>query len=492
MSDLSPNFAPRLESVFGPSHIAIDPALCSDYAIDEVIPPAVAKPAAAEHAAEILRFALLEKLSVIPCGNRTKLAIGMPPTRYDIALDMTSLNQIAHYDPDDLTLSVDAGANFNDFAVPLYRQKQFLPLSVPFYFESTIGGIVASGVDSSLRHSYGTVRDFLLGAEFIDGTGSLCKSGGRVVKNVSGYDLHKLLIGSLGSLGVITRLNFRTFPLPPEARGLVASFASAAQAFELCRLISASPFHPASVDLLGPNLMQIFQDRTPEPDPLEPAPTALAELFPQNSWHLCISIEGTAEVCNRYVRELTQFANQAGAQKVHVLDADDTAGPDLWHHISQTIPALLATSPSATIFKIAQLPTRLPALLSKLTALADQADLPHTTLARASGILYFALLPQSNDALTHIEPEPMDAATLPQPESIDAATTHARLESIANSIFTLCSQESATASLPWCPTQLKRSINIWGPPRPDHALMRRLKSAFDPHNLLAPSRLLIP
>jgi glycolate dehydrogenase FAD-binding subunit len=465
-SDSASGFAPRLESVFGASHISIDPAVCAEYSIDGLSPLAVAKPVSAEHAAEILRFALLEKLAVIPCGNRTKLSIGMPPSRYDIALDMTSLNQIPHYDPDDLTLSVDAGANFNDFAVPLYRQKQFLPLSTPFYFESTIGGIVASGVDSPLRHSYGTVRDFLLGAEFIDGTGSVCKSGGRVVKNVSGYDLHKLLIGSLGSLAVITRLNFRTFPLPPEARGLVASFSSPAQAFELCRLIAASHFQPASIDLLGPTLTQIFQDNSGEPDPLEAPPTPLAELFSPSLWHLCISIEGTTEVCDRYVRELTQFAHQSSAENVHVMNANDPAAADLWHHISQTVPSLLATSPSAAIFKIAHLPTHLPLLLSKITAIANNSDLSHVSLARASGILYFALLPQSSDP-----------------------ATNAQLASAANSIFALCSQESATASLPWCPTPLKRSLNIWGPSLPDQSLSRRLKSAFDPHNLLAPGRL---
>jgi glycolate oxidase FAD binding subunit len=466
MPDTSSNFASRLESVFGSSHVSIDPEFCSDYAIDEISPAAVAKPVSAEHAAEIVRFAALEKLAVIPCGNRNKLAIGMPPSRYDIALDMTSLNQIPHYDPDDLTLSVDAGANFNDFAVPLYRQKQFLPLSVPFYFESTIGGIVASGVDSALRHSYGTVRDFLLGAEFIDGTGAICKSGGRVVKNVSGYDLHKLLIGSLGSLAVITRLNFRTFPLPPEARGFVASFTTAEQALDLCQRISASPMHPASIDLLGPNLMQIFQATAGEPDPLEPPPTPLGEIFSPRSWHLCISIEGTAEVCERYVRDLTEFANQFSAQSIRVLDANDPAAPDLWHHISQAIPAILRVHPSAAIFKIAQLPTRIAPLLAKLTALAENAGLPCARMARASGILYFSLLPESNDA-----------------------STHARLESAAKSIFALCSQESAAATLQWGKANLKRSVGIGHPSPQDSAMKLRIKSAFDPDNLFSPSRL---
>src|SRR5437660_10929575 len=152
----------------------------------------------------------------------------------------------------------------SNFASRLYHHKQFLPRSVPFYFESTIGGIIASGVDSSLRHSYGTARDFLIGAEFVDGTGRLCKSGGRVVKNVTGYDLHKLLIGSLGTLAVITRLNFRTFPAPlAGSRGFVASFPNAEGALALRRTIAQSPLTPLTFDIVSPCLAQIFSEKTP-------------------------------------------------------------------------------------------------------------------------------------------------------------------------------------------------------------------------------------
>src|SRR5881398_2164897 len=264
MPNLSPNLAARLESAIGSSHVAADPTVCSQYAVDEIVPSVVAKPSFAKQVAEIVRFAALERLTLIACGHRTKLQIGMPPSRYDIALDMTALDQIAHYDPGDLTVSVDAGANFNDLAAPLYQQKQFLPLSVPFYFESTIGGIIASGVDSSLRHSYGTARDFLIRAEFVDGTGRLCKSGGRVVKNVTGYDLHKLLIGSLGTLAVITCLNFRTFPAPlAGSRGFVASFSNAEGALALRRAIAQSPLTPLTLDIVSPGLAQIFATQTP-------------------------------------------------------------------------------------------------------------------------------------------------------------------------------------------------------------------------------------
>ncbi len=463
MLKASSNFIARLESAVGDSQVSADPAQCIQYAVDEIIPSAIAKPASAEQAAEIVGFATLEKLALIPCGHCTKLEIGMPPSRYDIALDMTGLHQIAHYDPGDLTVSVDAGASFNDLAAPLYKQNQFLPLSVPFYFESTIGGIISSGVDSSLRHSYGTARDFLIGAEFVDGAGRLCKSGGRVVKNVTGYDLHKLLIGSLGTLAVITRLHFRTFPAAPASRGFVISFHSHEDALAFTELVEHSPIRAASIDLVNPYLMRLFLEseiNSPEP------PTApLQGKFPADSWHLCISVEGTPEVCERASREFAQLDASSTAKPAQFLTLNESEGADLWHHLGQSIPLLLEASPLASIFKISLPPSRLAPLLDQLRILADQAPLHHGFLARACGVLYFALLPESGEA-----------------------TSLNRLSDTVSRVFPFLASENAYASLPWCPTQLKRSLNIWGSPRPDFALMRRLKFAFDPQSIFAPGR----
>ena len=474
------HLAARLESIIGTSRAIADPTICADYTVDESSPSAVAKPASAEEVGELARFAALEKLTIIACGNRTKLSIGMPPTRYDIALDMTGLNQIAHYDPGDLTLSVDAGANFNDFAVPLYNQKQFLPLSVPFYFESTIGGIIASGVDCGLRHSYGTARDFLIGAEFVDGTGKLCKSGGRVVKNVTGYDLHKLLIGSLGTLAVITRLNFRVFPIAPASRGFVASFHAAEDALSLLRLIKESPLTTASIELLSPQLMQLFIDA--ERNSEEPPATTLEGKFPANCWHLCVSVEGTNEVCERSAVELTGLADQLASKIVQAKILTETEGADLWHYIGQSVPLLLETSPAAAIFKIVQLPSRLGALFSQLRRIADETGLDHALLARGCGVVYFALLPSSNEAVTQL------------PAAIGTDSLRHFTETVS-SVFQLCAKENASATLRWCPTVLKRTVNIWGHSpasalsvRREIALLPRLKSAFDPHNIFAPGR----
>ena len=161
----------------------------------------------------------------------------MPPRQYDLALDLSRMNRILACEPRDLTLGVEPGVTCAVLARELRQKGQFLPIAPPFGDRATLGGMVAAGADSPLRYGYGATRDFLLGVEFVTGEGLVSKSGGRVVKNVTGYDLHKLFVGSLGTLGIITRLNFRTFPLPPrqaDVRSSLSTLLPAPSSFAAC------------------------------------------------------------------------------------------------------------------------------------------------------------------------------------------------------------------------------------------------------------------
>ena len=212
MNTAGASVASRLTDIVGPQHVITDPALLAAFAIDDKIPSAAVRPQSSVEIVDIVKFAVSEKLAIVAIGARTKLGIGLPPHRYDIALDMTRTDQVVSYDPGDLTLSVEAGIPLRKLGALLAEHRQFLPLGVPYLAQTTIGGTIASGVDSPLRQLYGTARDYLLGMEFVTGDGIAAKSGGRVVKNVTGYDIHKLMIGALGTLGVITLINFKTFP----------------------------------------------------------------------------------------------------------------------------------------------------------------------------------------------------------------------------------------------------------------------------------------
>jgi glycolate oxidase FAD binding subunit len=475
MSTTATNLGDRLASVVGAERIERNTAALSPYAIDEHKPAVAVQPATTQEAAEVVRFALKENLAIIPCGSRSKIQIGNIPTRYDIALDMTALNGIASYDPGDLTVSIDAGCTLKTIAAALSPQSQFLPLPSAYGENATVAGTIASGVDSHLRQFYGTVRDFLVGAEFIDGTGAQCKSGGRVVKNVTGYDLHKLLIGGLGTLGIITRLNFRTFPSlnssGSQTQAFTADFADAKSAVDFRHKIAASPFTPDAIEILSPETVAVI-DR------------AAQDFSPARSkgWQVVVAFHGTPELRARYVKAISEFATQKGNI------SSSSSQPPAFHAIAH----LRSASPFATIFKVTQLPESLPELFAALRAAADQAYIPHALFARAVGVTYFALLPA--DPSIHLAPAQLQAALDPHDLGQTLEGEHKQifstLREAAAKIFTMCSERNAAAQILFAPTQLKRELQILGADRPDVRAMRKLKAAFDPQNIFAPGRLL--
>ena len=283
----------RFADIVGPDYVALDPEILSSFEIDGVTPAAVARPGSAQEVADLVRLAAAENLAVIATGSRSKLGIGMPPARYDVAIDMTRLDAIVAYDPGDLTLAVKAGIPLHKLASMLEEQRQFLPLGVPFFDRTTVGGTIATGVDTPLRQLFGTARDYLLGMEFVTGEGNLTKSGGRVVKNVTGYDLHKLMIGALGTLGIITKINFRTFPLPAASRGFVATFVTAEAALGFRHRIARSALAPSTIEILSPGVAELFYSDAAsriEPAALRP------DLLSNAKWTLTSGYAGSDRV----------------------------------------------------------------------------------------------------------------------------------------------------------------------------------------------------
>ncbi len=459
----SPAFSPiaRLEGLLGEGQVCTNPAELVSYAVDGSVPAAAVQPKDAAEVAEVVKFAAAEKLALIPLAARTKLGIGMPPRRYDVAVDLRRLDRVAHYDPGDLTLSVDAGMPLSQLMTTLAEHKQMLPLAVPYTAQATVVGTISSGVDSPLRQVYGMPRDYILGMEFVTGTGALTKSGGRVVKNVTGYDLHKLFCGSLGSLGIITRINFKTFPLPPASRGFVAAFSELDGALRLHHAIVSSPLAPMTLDVLSPQMAGLFAARTP--GTIEPALAPLGGWFHARSWQLLAAFGGEPAVLARYERDLPRMAQEAGASDTVVLD--DSTRPLVWGRLREVIPLLRESSPAATIFRIGLLPSQLREGIPSLLEAARATDLHAALVARAGGTVYFALLP---DGVTN--------ASL------------RGLAQVSQAAFALAGRLGSHAMIPWCPLELKRQVNIWGHPRPDLDLMQRVKKVFDPEGIFAPGR----
>jgi glycolate dehydrogenase FAD-binding subunit len=456
-SDASALLAAQIAQRFGAENVLASATELAGYEVDGTRPAAAVFAKSAQEITELLKFAATEKLAVIPCGTRTKLGIGMPPTRYDIALDLSRMNNVLAYEPRDLTLGVEPGMRFSTLATTLAGEKQFLPLNPPFMARATIGGILATDSVSPLRHSYGGPREFVLGLEFVTGDGAITKSGGRVVKNVSGYDLHKLLIGSLGTLAVITRANFKTFPMPPEQIVFVVAFDGAVAALEFCSLLGRSPLGALQVDVISPDTTQIF------------AANADSEIaLPAKSWCVVVSAAGNTRVVERHRRELPTIATKAKASGMVALG--DTVqsmkvAAALLGRVRE-FPALVQTTDAAmTIFRIAALPSTMPGIAQRLTALTAEHEMQAALVMRPHGLIYFAILPVAENA-----------------------TAFGKLAKFANAIFHATEELGAKTRIEFAPTELKRALNVWGAARPDFELMRRVKKVFDPANVLSPGR----
>ena len=449
MSQVAVSLGSRLGDLVGAGHVVSDPASLAAYEVDGRRPSAALLPGSAAEIAEILRFASSERLAVIPVGGKTHLHIGMPPQRYDLALDVSRMNRILAYEPRDLTLGVEPGITFADLDRSLREKGQFLPLSAPFPERAMLGGIVAAGSDTPLRYAHGMARDFLLGVEFVTGEGVLSKSGGRVVKNVTGYDLHKLLIGSLGTLAVITRLNFRTFPLPPAQRMFVAAFADPSSAFAFCRTIAKSQLQSRVVDVLDGGAAGLFAGRG-------------AGFLRRDCWLVVVEAAGHEAVLERHGRDLESISREAHA--VEFIALDDAKREQLFACLCEFSPIAFSATSAATFFRIATLPSSMPMLLPKIQKLAKRHVLDCAVLVRALGVVYVALLPQAS------------------PKS------YPQLLSCSRELMDLCVASGAIPMIERCPLELKNMLNIWPPAGTEHEIAKRLKSVFDPQGILSPGR----
>jgi glycolate dehydrogenase FAD-binding subunit len=450
----------RLASVAGPANVLTDSAALAACEISGKTPSAIVRPGSPQEVAEIVKFAVSEKLSLVPFGARSKLSLGLPPRQYDLALDMTRLDRVVAYDPGDLTLSVEPGVPLRELTGVLAASRQFLPLEVPFATHSTIGGAIASGVDSALRQMYGSARDYVLGMEFVTGDGALVKSGGRVVKNVTGYDIHKLMIGALGTLGVITKVNLRTFPVPAYTRAFVATFESAGLALELRHRIARPPLRPLSLEILSPGTAGLVSGESAALTAQELIPSGL---FSNRHWTLLASFSGNEQVLERCDREVHEMAEQCGVLRFSVLGDDDL--PAMSDRTREFIPLALRSSPAATVLKLTVLPTRIKEALDAAARAAETNSLPWAAMARGLGVIYFALLPNAaNDE------------------------TRRRTIQATDQILPDCSAMGGSAIIPWCPAEWKSTLKVWGLARGDLNQMRKLKMVFDPQGVLAPGR----
>ena len=319
-------------------------------AVGATVPRWVAAPADTEGCAAVAAAASREGLALVPRGAGTKIGWGAPPRRCDAVVDLSALNRVDHA-AGDLVVEAGSGTPMEDLASVLGASGQRLPVD-PVVPGSTVGGVVATGLSGPGRMLYGPVRDLILGMTVVRADGVASSSGGRVVKNVAGYDLGKLHTGALGTLGIITSVTFRLRPVPPAARFVSARADSPARARELAASVLRSHTAPTAIEI----------DR--------PAGGAVT---------VHVLLEGPEDGIRARVEEVSALLPGASVSK-------DL--PDGW--------GTLPSGPGDTLLKLTTPPSRLPDVLDAVAGAAPDAGPLPVRGSAGSGVLYGAL-PSATD-----------------------------------------------------------------------------------------------
>lgn len=345
-----------------------------------------------------------------------------------IGVSTARLNRLIEHAVGDLTVTVEAGMRFAELQATLAEAGQFLAIDPAYPEQATIGGIVATADTGSLRQRYGSVRDMLLGISFVRSDGQIAKAGGRVVKNVAGYDLMKLLTGSYGTLGILTQMTLRVYPLPQASQTVVLSGTAAAIAQVTAATLS-SALTPAAIDVLSASVVKQL---------------GMAEPFA-----VAVRFQSTPAGVQEQTRRLIEVGQALGLTSTIVSDAEDAA---LWQQLrEQMTPA----APDGTITcKIGVRPSEAVSFLQHIDQITvDWLGQIHA----ASGLGRLVL----------------DASI--QPETL-------------LKVRFLCQAKGGFLSILQAPTLLKQQLDVWGYPGNALDLMRKLKQQFDPNTLLSPHR----
>ena len=400
-----------------------------DFIVDGVAPDMAVEPATAQQLKRCLAEASEANVTIVPFGGGTHIALGNIPERYDVALSLRRLHRIIEYEPADLTVTVEAGVRLVDLQSKLAEHGQFLPLDPPGGDEATVGGVLAANASGPLRHAFGTGRDWLLGISVVHADGTMTKGGGRVVKNVAGYDMPKLYIGSLGTLGVIAEATFKVAPLPKSESTVAIGCDSPHSA---CTLLFAA--RDAGLSLNAAELL---------------SPPAAYAVLGEPRWMLLMRASGGHGAVQRTLRELHELGESIGA-RFEIRDTREAWSA--WRQVFDSGELTLRASVT-------------PAEVADVVAILDRqliGSAPMLSATVAAGVI-------------RAQAEP---------------TREARAGAIVMRAREVVKRFAGTMVVEAASAALKHDIDVFGDVRSDFAIMKRLKEEFDPHRTLSPGRFL--
>ena len=420
------------------------------FRVDGVRPKAVVVPESAEEVAGILKMASEEGLAVTPWGGGTMMSLGGIPKKIDLVLLLRNLNRIVEYSPEELVVTAEAGITLGNLQSALAKKNQFLALDPPCASDATLGGIVASNSFGPICHVYGRIRDLMLGIRVANPGGSLTGFGGRVVKNVAGYDMKKLYVGSLGTLGVAVQTTFRLHPIPRFERTLISVFDVLGDFAKASRELlnsshSSVGIGPSAVEGLDPNSFTIL------------AGDSLS--IPQN-YVLAVRVAGmTQKAVEERVSELERIVRKHNS--IATLPAGNSLHETLWKRIVQY--SELSCEKFPIRIKVSTLISKVADVMNATREISEREGLEHSIVAHMGlGIIHIYF-------------------SSANPDRVSSATKELRS-------FVLGIGSASSLVVEAAATDVKQRIDVWGPVRSDFFLMRAVKDRFDPKGILNPGR----
>jgi glycolate oxidase FAD binding subunit len=435
-------FINELQQRISQAGILTDVNILQNYTVDDVAPHAVITPTTVEEAALTVALANKHHLSLLPRGGGVQMCLGGIPEQFDILLLTNKLDRLLEHEAPDLTCHVEAGITLAALQTQLATKGQRLALDPAAAEEVTIGGLLATNMSGPKRFRYGTARDLVIGLSVIQADGEITRSGGRVVKNVAGYDLNKLYIGSLGTLGIIVEANVKLHPLPPSESTLLLTFVTLQDLMQTVIAVTGSLLQPTALELIDAK-----------------AASTLAKMFglnlPTNGYTLAVNFEGRPSSIERQIDETSLLARQNNALMYDHLDGYEQI--HFWNSIREQTQGTLTCKVSLMVSQVAT-------YLDHVAQICRRYDLEAAVIGHVgNGILYIELYP--SDAVERLV------------AAIDELRTHAQAA-------------HGHLVVERCPVDLKQRVSIWGEPGKNFYMMQRLKQQFDPQNTFVRGRFL--
>jgi glycolate oxidase FAD binding subunit len=418
------------------------------YHVDGRAPWAVVMPGDADQVAAVLALAYHEELAVIPWGGGTMMSLGHPPERLDIVLCLQRLNCVLEHEPADLTATAQGGITIADLHRHLGSRGQWWPVDPPSPAFATLGGVLATNVSGPKRLLYGTVRDSVIGIKVVHADGAMSKAGGKVTKNVTGYDMMKLYIGSLGTLAVIVEATLKLRPLPPVQQLAWSTFARAEAATETARRLLTSGLLPNAIEVVNPPITRFLQQSFDVSEGGE-------------GWSLLVGIDGPEQAVARQRREIEALSRDGGAAFFWT-EADDGR---LWQTLQSRFRPLSTEQMGRIVIRVGTMRTQVGAVLNRMSELGLGLNCPIEITARIGNGLVYGAFPLNGDA--------------ERSANVTQALTEMRGHLATMRGYLVV--ESA-------PPSLKAQFDCWGDVGPQAEVMAGLKRAFDPGRVLNPGR----